>query len=67
MNQVNYAAMSDQELKHYFLTHRDDREAFYAYMDRRHNRSRGVAIAFDDPLWEEKVVSAIQEQLNGDR
>ncbi|WP_442937944.1 DUF6887 family protein [Nostoc sp.] len=35
MNKVNYAAMNDQELKSYFLTHRDDKEGFHAYMDRR--------------------------------
>jgi len=63
MTQVNYAAMSDQELKHYLLTHRDDHEAFYAYMDRRHSRSRSAPIVFDDPAWEEKVVAAIRAQL----
>jgi hypothetical protein len=33
MTKVNYAVMSDQELKQYLLTHKDDQEAFYAYMD----------------------------------
>lgn len=66
MTQVNYAAMSDRELKHYILTHRDDWEAFYAYMDRRHSRSSRTAIAFDDPAWEEKVLSAIESQLGSD-
>jgi hypothetical protein len=38
MSQINYALMSDQELKQYFLEHRDDVEAFQAYMDRRQSR-----------------------------
>jgi trans-aconitate 2-methyltransferase len=61
MNNVNYAAMSDRELKRYILTHRDDREAFYAYMDRRRSRPRQVTIKLDDPAWEEKIISAIRK------
>jgi hypothetical protein len=64
MTKVNYAAMSDQELKRYILTHRDDQEAFHAYMDRRRSRPRRTAINFDDPDWENKIVSVIQAQLN---
>lgn len=67
MTKVNYTTMSDQELKRYILTHRDDQEAFYTYMDRRHSRSRKTAIEFDDPAWEEKVLSAIRTQIAGDR
>lgn len=64
MSNVNYAGMSDRELKRYMLTHRDDREAFYAYMDRRHSRPGKVTIKPDDPAWEEKLTSAIQIHLN---
>ena len=63
MSNVNYAAMSDRELKRYILTHRDDREAFYAYMDRRRSRPRQVTIKLDDPAWQEKIISAIRVQL----
>lgn len=66
MTKVNYAAMSDRELKRYILTHRHDQEAFQAYMERRHSRPRRTAIEFDYPAWEEKVVSAIQAQLGFD-
>lgn len=48
MTQVNYAAMSDLELKRYILAHRDDQQAFYIYMDRRHSRPDKVVIKFDD-------------------
>jgi hypothetical protein len=35
MNQKpNFQTMSDQELKSYVLSHRDDDEAFYAYLDK---------------------------------
>jgi hypothetical protein len=44
MNKIDYAAMTDRELKQYFLSHRDDDEAFQAYMDRRHTRPRKVLI-----------------------
>jgi hypothetical protein len=64
MTQINYATISDSELKHYLVTHKDDQEAFYAYMDRRHSRPNRVSIKLDDPAWEEKVLSAIQAQLN---
>ncbi|MEH2192394.1 MAG: hypothetical protein V7K98_06960 [Nostoc sp.] len=66
MNQVNYTAMSDQELKSYFLTHKDDKEAFYTYMDRRKSRHRDAAIQLNDPAWEEKIIAVIQKQLGYD-
>lgn len=67
MTQVNFATMSDQELKHYLVTHCDDQEAFYAYMDRRHSRPRSAAIKSNDPAWEEKMIAVIQAQLGANR
>jgi hypothetical protein len=66
MTKANYAAMSDRELKQYILTHRDDQEAFHAYMDRRRSRPYTTAIEFDDPDWEEKIVSVIRAQLTSE-
>ena len=66
MNMVNYAAMSDQELKSYLLTHKDDKQAFYAYMDRRKSRHRDAAIKLDDPAWEKKIIAVIEKQLGSD-
>ncbi|MBW4511350.1 MAG: hypothetical protein KME64_33285 [Scytonematopsis contorta HA4267-MV1] len=63
MTQINYAAMTDEELKRYFLAHRDDNEAFYAYMDRRKSRPRRAVIRPDDPDWEEKLMAEVQAQL----
>ena len=36
MSKPNFATMSQKELHDYFLTHRDDQEAFYAYVDKLH-------------------------------
>jgi quinol monooxygenase YgiN len=55
MSETKYESMSDQELKRYLIEHRDDQEAFYAYMDRRYARSYREAISPDDPDWETKI------------
>ena len=44
MNIVNYEAMSDRELKQYFLAHRDDVQAFHAYMDRLRQKQPKILI-----------------------
>jgi hypothetical protein len=67
MKQVNYAEMSDQELKHYLVKHRDDQAAFHAYLDRRQARSNKTIIELDDPDWQGKVMAVIQEQLNANQ
>jgi hypothetical protein len=36
MSQPNFQTMSRQELHKYVLTHRDEREAFYTYIDKLH-------------------------------
>jgi len=40
MSNVNYVVMTDRELKQYILEHRDDQDAFHAYMDRRYARPK---------------------------
>ena len=67
MTEVNYAAMSDRELKRYILAHRNDQEAFHAYMDRRHSRHNRTVVKYEEPAWEEKIVSAIEKQLRSNR
>lgn len=57
-----FDAMTDEELKRYFLKHRDN-ESFHAYMDRRYARPNRRAIAPDDPEWEAKVIASIKKQL----
>jgi hypothetical protein len=42
MSQPNFQAMSQKELQAYFLAHRDDRDAFYAYIDKLHAEATWV-------------------------
>ncbi|MEM9768073.1 MAG: hypothetical protein AAF892_09365 [Cyanobacteria bacterium P01_D01_bin.71] len=59
MSLVDYAAMSDQELRRYFLAHRDDDAAFQAYLARRRERLRSVVtMNFDG-----KIQSSISQQM----
>ena len=64
MKQINYAVMNNQELKRYMLIHRENKEAFNAYLDRKHSRPNKTIIEFDDPAWEEELISVIQEKLD---
>ena len=63
MSQVNYAAMSDQELKQYFLQHREDKVALQAYLDRLSVRPREIITTVDDPDFEAKIQAAILRQI----
>lgn len=42
MSNPDFPWMSQQELKKYVLKHREDREAFYAYVDRLHAEGNWV-------------------------
>jgi hypothetical protein len=64
MTQINYKVMTDRELKDYMLSHRDDRSAFQAYLDCRHDRPDRTVIQPDDPNWEQKVLAVMQAQLH---
>lgn len=55
MNQTNYAAMSDRELRQYFLRHREDKLALRAYLDRLGDRPRHIISTADDPDFEAKM------------
>lgn len=65
MSNVDYAAMSDQELKQYFLAHRNDQSAFEAYMDRRHQKQKQTLIAAGeiDRLPFDEQVAIVAERL----
>jgi hypothetical protein len=63
MSQVNYAAMSDQDLKQYFLQHREDKTALQAYLDRLGDRPREVITTVDDPDFDKKIQAAVLRQL----
>ena len=63
MSQVNYTAMSYKELRGYFLKHREDKAAFQAYLARRRKRSYLVIARVDDPDFDNKIQTAIRQQL----
>jgi hypothetical protein len=63
MSQVNYAAMSDRDLKQYFLRHREDNIALQAYLDRLGDRPREIITTVDDPDFDEKIQASILRQL----
>ena len=67
MSQMNYDAMSDIELKQYFLKHRGDQAAVQAYLDRISQRPRRIIASPDDPDFDEKVQAAIQQKIEARR
>ena len=64
MNQINYAAMSDEDLKRYFLQHREDKTALQAYLDRINKRPRQIITTIDDPDFDTKIQAAIAAKMN---
>ncbi len=64
MSQVDYDAMSDQQLKRYFLEHRNDKVALQMYLDRRRKRSLNVITKVGDPDFEIKLEAAIRQQMS---
>jgi hypothetical protein len=63
MSRTDYNAMSDAELKQYFLKHRGDQAAFQAYLDRINQRPRRIIASPDDPDFDQKVQAAIRQKL----
>jgi hypothetical protein len=67
MSRIDYNAMSDAELKQYFLKHRGDQAAFQAYLDRLNQRPHRIIASPDDPDFDEKVQAAIRQKLEAAR
>jgi len=63
MSSTNYAAVSYQELRRYFLTHREDNAAFQAYLARRRGCSHPVITTVDDPDFDSKIQASICQQI----
>ncbi|MEA5550687.1 hypothetical protein VB713_06810 [Anabaena cylindrica UHCC 0172] len=64
MNQINYAAMSDQELKQLFIKNKHDKAALSAYLERRNQVERPIIAKVDDPDFEAKIQAAIHQQIS---
>ena len=63
MSQIDYAAMSDKALRQYFLRHRNDEEAFRAYMDRLNARPRNIIATVGDPDVYEKLTAVFLPKI----
>jgi hypothetical protein len=65
MSKIDYSQMSDLEVKQYFLTHREDKNAFAAYMERRNTFVRQTIISKNELeiLSEEEQMKLIEERL----
>ena len=63
MSKVDFNAMSLDEAKQYFLLHRENQEAFYAYMDKLRASGRAIVIDPTDPDSETRATTQIQEKL----
>jgi hypothetical protein len=64
MSKINYQTMSKQELRKYFLEHREDKKAFEEYLARRHQDSQRVIATADDLSFDDKIEEAIIQQIN---
>jgi hypothetical protein len=67
MNPVNYAAMSDQELKEYFLTHRQEETVLQAFLERFRSQPRTIITKVGDPDFDEKIQAAIHQKMQAHR
>jgi hypothetical protein len=67
MSQVNYDAMSDAELKQYFLKHRGDQAALQAHLDRINQHPLRIIASPSDPDFDDKVQAAIRQKLDAAR
>jgi hypothetical protein len=60
---INYSAMSYQELRRYFLAHRQDAEALQAYLARRREQSPSIITTVDDPDFDRKIHASVERQM----
>ncbi len=63
MPNINYDQMSDQELRQYFLQHKNDQVALQAYLQRRNQQPREVITKVGDPDFDLKIEQAIKAKL----
>ncbi|MDJ0597756.1 MAG: hypothetical protein QNJ37_02775 [Crocosphaera sp.] len=65
MKPINYSQMSNQELKQYLIKNKDNKEAFYAYLDRKQQQPKQVIIGVDelDNLTPDQQIELISQRL----
>ncbi|MEO1432645.1 MAG: hypothetical protein AAFS12_18125 [Cyanobacteria bacterium J06632_19] len=67
MSRINYNAMSNADLKEYFLKHRGDKAALQAYLDRINQRPLRIIASASDADFDDKVQAAIRQKLETER
>jgi hypothetical protein len=50
MSNPDFKAMSEKELRKYFLAHRDNQDAFYAYVDKLNAECKWVEMPYLESL-----------------
>lgn len=63
METINYLAVSDEELKSYFLQHREDKLALENYLDRVGDRPHQVITTVDDPEFDAKIHAVTKQKI----
>jgi hypothetical protein len=63
MSQINYDAMSDSELREYFLAHRQDQAAFHAHLDRLNCQPPTIVANPAEPDFDGKLQALIRQKL----
>lgn len=66
MTPTNYDDMNLDELRKYVLTHREDNNAFHAYVDRSKAAGRMITIDPSDPAWEKNLEQRIRQATSDD-
>jgi hypothetical protein len=61
MTKADFEAMNLDELRQYMLTHREDVNAFHAYIDRSKASGRMITINPSDPNWEDDLDRKIRQ------
>jgi len=67
MTNPDFSVMTDAQLRAYVLAHRQDQEAFYAYIDRM--QQRPLIAVIEPEEWSEEQMQSIldqKERRNGD-
>lgn len=61
MSSPNFSTMTDAELRAYVLAHRQDQEAFHAYIDQMHQRPPITTIEPEE--WSEDRMHQILDEI----
>lgn len=66
MSRPNFQKMDLKELKAYYLAHRDDRDAFYAYVDKLHCEGSWIEVSASQSLDELENYPEFMKRLRQD-